>query len=172
MMNGIKTICFYGPESTGKSFFTQRMAMLYKTTYVPEVAREMLITNDFSLDDIVAIGKAQTERVIEKLKNANRILCCDTDLITTQIYAKIYLDIVPPILVELEKKVTYDLYLLFNIDVPWVADGLRDMGHRRQEMFDCFKKELEIRKIPYVLVYGNEQEREKIVTQAINQLLK
>jgi len=147
------------------------MASLYNTAYVPEVAREMLITNNFSREDIIAIGKAQTERVFEKVKTANKILCCDTDLITTQIYARIYLNEVPPVLYELEKQVAYDLYFLFDIDVPWVADGLRDLGHRREEMFMLFKRELEIRNIGYILVQGGIAAREKIITQAIDRLI-
>lgn len=171
MNSDVKKICFYGPESTGKSLFSTRMAALYKTEYVPEVAREMIITNNFSVNDIIAIGKAQTDRVLEKQKTAKRVLFCDTDVITTQIYAKIYLNDVPPILYELEKQVTYDCYLLFNIDVPWVADGLRDLGHRREEMFELFKTELERRSIKYTLVQGTERERETIIVNVINRIL-
>ena len=52
----IKKICLYGPESTGKSTLTIHLAEKFETTFVPEVAREMLITNDFSVQDIINIG--------------------------------------------------------------------------------------------------------------------
>src|SRR5688572_29624548 len=93
----VKKICFYGPESTGKSTMAVKMAKKYKTEFVPEVAREMITKNDFNVDDIIRIGKAQTQRVIDKTKTANKLLFCDTDLITTKIYSKHYLNVIPPV---------------------------------------------------------------------------
>jgi nicotinamide riboside kinase len=74
-------------------------------------------------------------------------------------------------LFELEKKVRYDLYFLMDIDVPWVADGLRDLGNRREDMIAVFKDALEKRGIPYVLVKGSYTEREEIVVTGIDRLL-
>ncbi len=170
MMNGVKLICFYGPESTGKSTLAKRMAEIYKTDYVPEVAREMITSNDFSLTDIIYIGHAQTAMVLKKIQSANKILFCDTDLITTQIYAKEYLGEVPEVLMVLEKSIPYDHYFLFDIDVPWIADGLRDLGHKRQEMYRIFKSELDKRKIPYTNVRGNYLQREIFLTNQMNHL--
>lgn len=168
----IKKICFYGPESTGKSSMAIRMAEVFHTTFVPEVAREMLVKNDFSIEEIIQIGERQTERILKKEKTATRLLMCDTDLITTQIYADYYLGVVPPILYELEQKVSYDLYFLFDVDVPWVADGLRDIPHKREEMFAIFKTALDQRNIPYVVVRGDYQTREAIVKREIEKLLR
>lgn len=159
----VKKICFYGPESTGKSTIAQRMAEVYNTDYVPEVAREMITSNTFTIDDIMRIGNAQTERVKEKIKTANKILFCDTDVITTQLYSRHYLGTVPDVLYDLEKEIRYDQYFLFDIDVPWIADGLRDLGHKRQEMFDLFRKELEKRNINYLTVSGDYSDREAFI---------
>lgn len=164
----VRRICFYGPESTGKSTLAKRMAAVYATEFVPEVSREMITSNNFTLDDIIKIGHAQTERVLEKSKVANKLLFCDTDLITTQIYCRHYLKKVPPILFELEKKITYDRYFLFDTDVPWVADGLRDLGDRRREMFEVFKGELDKRKIPYQLLRGDFSVRESRMIKELN----
>jgi HTH-type transcriptional repressor of NAD biosynthesis genes len=168
----VKKICFYGAESTGKSTLAMRMAEHYNTEFVPEVARELLITNDFTVEDIITIGHAHAQRVEEKLKTANKLLFCDTDAITTQIYSKYYLNVVPDVLYALEAKVKYDLYFLMDIDVPWIEDGLRDLGHKRQEMTDIFKGALEQRNIPYITVSGDFQQREAIVHRAIERLLK
>ncbi len=152
----------------------QKLAERFHTEWVPEVARELITSNDFSREDIITIGRAQTERIFAKLRKANRILFCDTDLITTQIYARHYLGVVPPVLYELEKMVSYDRYFLFDIDVPWVSDGLRDQGSeaQRHHMFELFKTELERRQISYVLVHGSWEEREQTVTEEVMQLLK
>lgn len=159
----VKKICFYGPESTGKSVMAKNMAEYYQTEFVPEVAREIVSSNDFTFDDIVRIAKAQNQRVIEKAKTANKLLFCDTDLITTQIYCRHYLKSIPPILFELEKEITYDQYFLFDIDVPWVGDHLRDLGEKRKEMFEVFKLELEKRLINYQLVAGDWPLRDAII---------
>lgn len=167
----VKKICFYGPESTGKSVMARHLAEVCHTEYVPEVARERISSNDFTTDDIIKIGHAQTERVLEKSKTANKILFCDTDLITTQIYCRHYLTVVPPVLYELEMKVVYDQYFLFDIDVPWVADGLRDLRGSRQAMFEIFKHELEIRNIPFLVVRGTYEERERFIRKELNKIM-
>lgn len=167
----VKKICFYGAESTGKSSMAKRMAEIYQTEFVPEVAREIISSNDFTIDDIIRIGHAQTQRVKDKLKTANKILFCDTDLITTQIYSRQYLHQVPEILVRLEKEITYDLYFLFDIDVPWVADGLRDLGNQRELMAEIFERELLERKIDAIRVRGTWSERQEIVRKAIDSLV-
>jgi len=167
----VKKICFYGPESTGKSFMAEKLAAYYHTEWVPEVSRELVDSNEFTVEDIIKIGIAQTQRVFDKTKTANRILFCDSDLITTQIYSRHYLKEVPPILFKLEKQIIYDHYFLFDIDVPWVNDGLRDLGERRKEMFEVFKAELEARKIPYILVKGNFEERTSFVKKELTKIL-
>jgi HTH-type transcriptional repressor of NAD biosynthesis genes len=170
MISDIKLICFYGPESTGKTAMAKQLAQRYKTVYVPEVAREMITTNDFTREDIIRIGQAQTARVLEMIQVADKILFCDTDLITTQIYSHHYLQEVPDILYELEKQVEYDHYFLFDIDVPWISDGLRDLGHRRKEMFEIFQNALEKREIQYTLVKGNWKQRENTIISAVEKI--
>ncbi|MFN8889618.1 MAG: AAA family ATPase, partial [Cyclobacteriaceae bacterium] len=162
---------FYGPESTGKSSMAKRMAEIYHSEFVPEVAREIVDSNDFTLDDIIRIGKAQTDRVLEKSQTANRFLFCDTDLITTQVYCRHYLKEVPAILYELEKQIQYDTYFLFEVDVPWVSDGLRDLGDRRKEMFEVFKSELDQRGIHYHIVSGTWAEREAFICERLDEFI-
>lgn len=171
MKEKVKKICFYGPESTGKSTLAREMAKYYHTEFVPEVSREIITSNDFTVEDIIVIGKAQTERVLAKERVAHQFLFCDTDLITTQIYSRQYLGVVPPVLYELEAMVKYDMYFLFDIDVPWVSDGLRDLGERRREMYEVFKGELDKRKISYIVVNGSYAEREGIVRRKLDKML-
>jgi HTH-type transcriptional regulator, transcriptional repressor of NAD biosynthesis genes len=167
----VKKICFYGPESTGKSSTALRMAKYYNTVSVPEVAREMLITNNFTVEDIIRIGHAQTERILALTKSANKILFCDTDLITTQIYSRHYLNVVPDVLYDLEKQIVYDRYFFFDIDVPWIADGLRDLGDRREEMKTIFESELHRRNIDFVLVHGSQEQRDAIIHAEVRKIL-
>jgi len=167
----VRKICIYGPESTGKSTLTRRLAERFHTAFVPEVAREMLVSNDFTVDDIIAIGKAHDKRIDQEVRRANRLLFCDTDVITTQIYAQHYLGVVPDILFALERKTSYALYFLLDVDVPWVADGLRDLGDRRAEMMHLFRQALVDRHIPFVNVKGDFDVREQIMVDAIKALV-
>ncbi len=167
----VKKICFYGPESTGKSVMTKQLATQYQTEFVPEVAREIVSSNEFTVEDIIKIGYAYADRVQEKLKTANKVLLCDTDLITTQIYCRHYLGVVPQVLYELENKISYDQYFLFDIDVPWVGDGMRDLGERRKEMYNVFEAELEKRGIGFYSVTGSWSGRHSYITSKIDKIL-
>lgn len=167
----VKKICFYGPESTGKSTMAEKMALHFNTVFVPEVARELITSNDITVNDIINIGIAQTARVKEKTSIANKIVFCDTDLITTKIYSQYYLNTIPDILSDLENEIRYDLYFLMDIDVEWVADHLRDFGDRRLEMFNLFKSELEKRDINYILITGDYEKREENVKKYITSIL-
>ncbi|RYF72045.1 MAG: nicotinate-nucleotide adenylyltransferase [Cytophagaceae bacterium] len=165
-------VCLYGPESVGKTTMAQQLAHHYQTVYVPEVARDLITSNDLTSDDYARIAIAQTAAVEQAIPQANRVLICDTDLITTQIYATIYGVLHPAILTELAAIEKFDAYFLLNPDVPWVADGLRDLGHRRAEMYTLFEQALTERGIPFVVVSGVDYEaRTQQVITAIDKLL-
>ena len=67
---------------------------------------------------------------------------------------------------------SYDLYLLTNIDIPWVKDDLRDKPHEREESFQIFKEELEKNNISFKIVEGNFEKRFNICKEHIDQLIK
>lgn len=167
----LKKVCLFGPESVGKTTMARQLAADYETIFVPEVARDIITSNEFTLDDFIRIGHAQTQAVQVAERTANRILFCDTDVITTQIYSDIYMHEVPSVLYELERQVHYDAYILLNIDVPWMSDNLRDFGDRRVEMLGRFKHELDRRKLPYQLVSGSYSERFTTTRYIVDQLL-
>lgn len=168
----VKKVCLYGPESTGKSVMAKKLADLYQTEWVPEVAREFVSSNVFTVEEIVKIGNAHVARIAEKEKIANRFLFCDTDIITTQIYSNHYLHTVPPVLFELEKQVRFDAYFLFDIDVPWVADGMRDLGDQRTEMLEVFKDELLKRRKSFILVQGDWNKRLQGIKIALSSMFR
>lgn len=174
MINDIYLVCFYGPESTGKTTMAEMFAKKYGTHFVPEVGREIISSNDtLTLDEIILTGKTQVERTTSLTQTANRILFCDSDLITTQIYSHHYLNEIPPILYDLEAAVSFDRYFLFDIDVPWVDDGVRDLGSDadRKLMYQRFSDELKKRGIEPVHVRGTWEERIAIVETSIKTLL-
>ncbi|QHW00630.1 AAA family ATPase [Spirosoma endbachense] len=167
----VKKICLYGPESVGKTTLAKQLAIDYQTIFVPEMARSLITSNEFTSNDFVRIGQAQTQAVQVAERQANRLLFCDTDVITTQIYSNLYLREVSPVLQELEQQVHYDIYFLLDIDVPWVADDLRDQGDRRPEMLARFRYELDRRGLNYVLIGGSYTDRLTSIKTTIEKLL-
>ncbi|MEO6637113.1 MAG: ATP-binding protein [Ginsengibacter sp.] len=71
-METIKKIVIIGPESTGKTTLCRQLAEHYKTQWVPEYAREYLLTNgkDYSYDELLTIAKGQIdleEKIVQQL---------------------------------------------------------------------------------------------------------
>lgn len=169
-----KRIAILGPESTGKSTLAVQLAEHFNTAYVAEYGREYTDQIDmrrFSLEDIEKIGRGQAIREDLAARKANRILICDTELITTQIWSEIYFKQCPSWVLEENQRRTYDLYLLMNIDIPWVDDGTREFPHLRQFHFDRIKEELENRKIPYHIVSGFGPKRTMCAVRIIQEQL-
>ncbi|MFM7328829.1 MAG: AAA family ATPase [Bacteroidota bacterium] len=165
-------VCFFGPESTGKTTMAQLIAARFNAVRVPEVSRELIDSNAFTVSDIERIGHAQLQRMQDGELNADRLVVCDTDLITTTIYSEHYLGTVPPVLSSLEQQQHIDRYFLFDIDVPWVADGLRDLGSQRELMMEKFRSALERRGLAYTLVQGDYQAREEFIAKEIEEMLR
>jgi HTH-type transcriptional regulator, transcriptional repressor of NAD biosynthesis genes len=165
-------VCLFGPESVGKTTASHALAAKHPgAIVVPEVARDMVFDSDFTLEDIERIAEAQTAAVMNADRSPADLVICDTDVITTGLYSQIYLGSIPESVTALESAVKYDLYLLFDIDVPWVADGLRDLGDRRQEIHAMFKAALDERGIEYVEVRGDWDARTRIIEDAVNGIL-
>lgn len=59
------------------------------------------------------------------------------------------------------------LYLLLDIDVPWIADGVRDRGDRRGVVQQLFLDTLERFRAPYVVISGEWSTRYSLAVQYI-----
>jgi len=168
-----RRVVVFGPESTGKSMLAQRLADHYRTVWVPEWAREHLEPQSGRCDltdiDLIAIGQAASEDTLAR--QANRVLICDTDTLTTTIWSDVYFNTVAPWIEELAQRRVHDLYLLCDIDVPWVDDQQRDMPHRRQEFMTRCQTALEAYGRPYVVIRGYWEERFVSAVAAIDALL-
>ena len=104
----------------------------------------------------------------EGAKLSKPILFCDTDLLVTKIYSEVYFDgYCDPDLHHFAVNNTYDLYLLMNIDTPWVADDLRDKQNERAMMLAAFKKALHSFKRTFEMIQGKEEHRLRAAIQAI-----
>jgi len=181
-LNQINSTCikivFFGPESTGKSTLSDALAKHYKTACVPEYARDFLqrkwdmFGKTCEKQDLWPIAKGQIALENKISKEANRVLFCDTDLLQTKVYSEVYYSgYCDPRIEKGAKKNHYDLYFLCDVDIPWVADDLRDKPHERKLMFKAFENELQKQNCKYVVIKGDFRQRFNTAIHHVNALL-
>lgn len=168
----VKRVAIVGAESTGKTTLAEKLSKHYQTTWTPEFARKFLDEKglDCSMEDIHTIAKGQLRTEEEQARAANKILFCDTDLLTTTIWSKYFFDGCPDWIEEKSHEQKYDLTLLMDIDVEWIADPQRPTPHLREHFLDWFKRELEAHSRNYILISGNYEERFKYAIEAVDKL--
>ena len=157
----IRRISITGPESTGKSELAARLAIHYKTAWVPEYAREYLARLDraYERQDLLSIAQGQVEKENKKSGEAKRYLFCDTDPLVIKIWSHFKYRQCDHRIESMVDDHVYQLYLLCDIDLPWVADPLREHPGRRKELFDLYLDELSRLGRPYGIIRGIGEER-------------
>ncbi|GAB5552614.1 MAG: multifunctional transcriptional regulator/nicotinamide-nucleotide adenylyltransferase/ribosylnicotinamide kinase NadR [Saprospiraceae bacterium] len=156
----VKKICFYGTESTGKSTLTKKLAAYYKTTYVPEMARDVIAKTDHCTENhLIEIAELHANTIEKKLHLANKLLFVDTDLNITRSYSKFLFN--KKLIVDqwVENLNHFDLYLYLENDAPYIQDGTRLVKNKRDELDIFHKKELVNRGIQFQSITGDWEER-------------
>lgn len=169
----------FGPESTGKTMLSSDLAKHYNTTWAAEYMREYLqkkwddIQGICTPEDIMPIADGQLEAERKAFQNARKVVFCDTNLLQLKVYSEFYYDgYCPEKIVKHTNKDNYDLYLLLDVDVPWVPDDLRDRPEHREELFNLFEKELKQSNKPYIVISGSYTQRLQKAILAVDTLLK
>jgi NadR type nicotinamide-nucleotide adenylyltransferase len=172
-MPSIKKVCITGPECTGKSDLSAFLAAHYQTPWVAEYARAYLgkLNHPYQQNDLTKIAHGQVRLEDEWASDANRVLICDTNLLTIKIWSDYkYGSCDAEILRQLQSR-TYDLYVLCFIDVPWENDPQREHPDKRQHFWDIYKNEVTKTGVPYVEVSGSRDARRQKAVEAIDRLL-
>jgi len=168
-----KKIAIVGPESTGKTTIAKKLAQHYQCLWVPEYAREYLdiINRPYVYEDLSIIARGQLEEEDRKQEMERKLLLCDTNLVVIKIWSEfIYGKCDPKIIRELKRR-KYDLYLLMNIDFPWMPDPQREHPHKRRELFDIYENELKNLGVEYRIIGGKSRERTRNAVEAIDNLV-
>lgn len=171
----VKRVCLFGPESTGKSTLAEYLGNAYKTVVAPEYGRtytEAFGHENLTHDDLRHIVEGHVATVAAAKRQANKILIEDTDPVMTAVWSDMLLG----------KRDAWfdtfadyaDLYLLTDVDIPWVNDGTRyfDNDADRRRFFETCEAELVKRKVRYVKVSGDITQRVDTASKAINLLLE
>lgn len=170
-------IVLYGPESTGKSTLSRKLAQHYHTAQIEEFARNYLqekfdtTGKACEYEDILPIAIGQRKLENEAAKIAGDYLFCDTDVLVTYVYCMAYFDKAPQELITAVEESSYDLYVLLQVDLPWQADDLRDRPEQREEMFDLFKAALLKFNKTFTIVNGKDNQRFENAIKAIENIL-
>jgi NadR type nicotinamide-nucleotide adenylyltransferase len=154
-------VCVTGPESTGKTTLAARLADHSHTVWVPEASRAYAERKQspLLLDDVVPIAREHVAMADDAARLASGMLVLDTDLLSTVIYSRHYYGVVPPEVDTLERARRADLYLLCDVDVPWVPDGVRDRPADRERMLALFRDALDARELRWTMIRGDWDER-------------
>ena len=189
-MEIIKKIVVLGPESTGKSTLCEKLAAHYNTLWVPEYAREYLEKNGtkYSYDDLLTIAKGQID-LEEEISNQqseirNQVLgisnqspnqnfkphssylipdtlFIDTDMYVMKVWCEFVFNRCHNWILNRIAERKYDLYLLCDVDLPWVEDALREYPDKnvREKLYYFYKDLMINQSTPWCNISGNYEER-------------
>ncbi|MBE2229147.1 MAG: ATP-binding protein [Chitinophagaceae bacterium] len=183
----LKKIVIIGPESTGKSTLCAQLAEHFETEWCPEYAREYLHTNGtaYEYDDLLTIAKGQlaledeyTARLEQQseplLEAGGHIpLFIDTDMYVLKVWSEFVFNNCHRYILDQINERRYDLYLLCNTDLPWIADELREYPdlHTRQKLYLMYKDIMMNQTVPWVDISGNYEERLAKALKAVEAIL-
>jgi len=134
---------------------------------------------NYSYDDLLTIAQQQ---VLQEDRYSNRLadgdhpdplLFVDTDMYVMKVWCEYVFNRCHQFILEQICERQYDLYLLCDIDLPWVQDELREYPDDgpRQELFQIYKDLLINQQVPWVIIRGNYEERAATAIQAVQGLL-
>lgn len=198
----IKKIVIVGPESTGKSTLCQQLAEHFHTIGCPEYAREYLLKHgmDYSYEDLLTIAKGQIqledeceERVRKSESQKDRktnadstasssglpvfrtsgLLFVDTNMYVMKVWCEFVFEKCHDYIIDQINKRQYDLYLLCNVDLPWIKDELREYPdlETREKLYHIYKEIMVNQSVPWVDISGNYEERLQKAISAVKKIL-
>ena len=195
--SSLKKIAIVGPESTGKSTLCELLAQHYNSVWCPEFAREYLLTYgmNYTYDDLLTIAKGQIaleEEYVQsivgsresgvrpRIQNSelqtpdSKLLFIDTDMYVMKVWCEFVFGKSHKWITDQIAKRKYDLYLLCDVDLPWVKDELREYPdlERRQQLYSIYKNLMENQPVPWVNISGDYDERLQKAIAATGKLLK
>ncbi len=164
-------IVFTGPECSGKTVLSSKIAEKYSFGYVREVAREYLdlINNTYNYVDLLEIAKLQVAEE-KRIALDYNFICSDTDLLTIIIWSNEKYGRVDPIIQELWKADFAKMYFLCTPDIPWTYDPQRENPFDRDRLFEIHKTILQENNLPFQIISGDFESRLSYVSQIINKM--
>jgi NadR type nicotinamide-nucleotide adenylyltransferase len=163
-----------GSESTGKTTLAADLSRHYGALWLPEYVLGYAEWKGQPLDasDVQPIARGQIAAQDQALEQAGPLLLLDTDLLSTVVYAEHYYGSCPEWIRTAAMVRRADVYLLCEIDVPWIKHPQRDRGRSRGAMQALFRNALETRGFPFVEIRGGWRERFLAARATIEHLMQ
>lgn len=176
-LSSVTRVVLTGSESTGKSVLARQLAEHYGAELAIEFLRDYAVRKgselDFSDTEPTARGQiALEDEHATRAAHGMKLLVQDVDLLSTAVYAHHYFGQCPEWIERVARDRRPDLYLLLEIDVPWVRDDVRNREDRREGMQQLFRAAVAESGSPYVVVRGSWDQRFKLAVDAIDELLR
>ena len=85
--------------------------------------------------DLIDIVKGQIDNENKALLKADKLLFCDTNILTTIAWSKTHFNgYCNEWIIDQSKKLSYDYYIILNVDTEWIQDDLRDRPNERENV--------------------------------------
>lgn len=174
-----RRIAVFGPESTGKTRLAARLAAEWGAPLVAEYAREFWDAHGaIGLEDIPTIAREQARREDAAAAKCHPLddtrpglVVCDTEALTTVLWSDLLFGTCPEAVRRgAEQRCRgYALYLLLDVDVPFVADPQRCFPDAadREKCRRVWRGALERRGLPFVWIRGGWDERAAAAVAAV-----
>lgn len=102
---------------------------------------------------------------------ANNVLICDTDPFATAIWHERYMGEPSDEVRAIAYGRSYDLYIVTDVNIPFVKDDIRDGESFREWMQERFVEELSKMAMPMLVVSGPHDARFAAAVRRIDELL-
>ncbi len=171
----ITKVCFMGAPSTGKTTLARTLAERYNTVWMPEYGAEYWLERQIdrriTLEQFEEIAPEHNRREDLLTFDSRRYLFCDTNPITTYVFAKDYHGRAGPILTRLaaEAEKQYDLFFLCDTDILYADTWDRSGDQKRRWFQNQVAGDLAERRVPFFRVSGTLDERIAYVEAVLRQ---
>jgi NadR type nicotinamide-nucleotide adenylyltransferase len=165
-------IVLTGSESTGKTALARRLGEHFHAPVAEEFVRDYAAERQgkIGVADHGPIARGQMASEDAAIARATDLVIFDTDLVSTVVYCEHYFGTCPEWIAREARARAGDLYLLLQPDIPWIPDGVRDRGERRDEMHDLFRRKLDELQLRYVDIGGEREARFHAAVRAIERV--
>lgn len=169
-----KIVVITGAESTGKSALAESLGKHYNVPVIPEFAREYMeqLNRPYNFNDVEIIARKQMEQlnVVKKLEHP--LIFVDTWLIITKIWFEEVFHQFPEWLDREIRASNIDLFLVCDIDLPWIPDPVRENGgEKRRILQEMYIEHIKKYNFTYHIVNGKDQLRFENALQQVKLLL-
>jgi NadR type nicotinamide-nucleotide adenylyltransferase len=166
-------VAITGPESTGKSTLAAQLAQHYRSSWVPEYARDYIakLNRPYTARDVEQIATGQLGRMQQGTQAAGSPVFCDTELIVIKIWMLHAYNFCPEWILRAIEQQKFDLYLLMNVDLPWEPDPQREHPHLREFFYDWYQRELQQYGFNVAVISGTYETRFAQARQLVDALL-